>query len=92
MEHSVKPTDVTTPATEVATGATSSVARSGDAKTIQDANAVLSGSSTKGWLARILPFIGPAFIACIAYVDPGNFATNIAALSAGLDRRLLLQF
>src|SRR6059036_1774375 len=27
---------------------------------------------------RILPFLGPAFIACVAYVDPGNFATNIA--------------
>jgi manganese transport protein len=25
-----------------------------------------------------LPFIGPAFVAAIAYVDPGNFATNIA--------------
>jgi len=22
--------------------------------------------------------LGPAFVACIAYVDPGNFATNIA--------------
>ena len=28
---------------------------------------------------RILPFLGPAFIASIAYIDPGNFATNIAA-------------
>ena len=28
---------------------------------------------------RVLPFLGPAFIACFAYVDPGNFATNIAA-------------
>ena len=28
-------------------------------------------------LKAILPFIGPAFIACIAYIDPGNFATNI---------------
>src|SRR6266511_4248322 len=27
---------------------------------------------------RLLPFLGPAFIACIAYMDPGNFATNIA--------------
>jgi manganese transport protein len=27
----------------------------------------------------ILPFLGPAFIACVAYIDPGNFATNIAA-------------
>jgi manganese transport protein len=25
-----------------------------------------------------LPYLGPAFVAAIAYVDPGNFATNIA--------------
>ncbi|RLQ96736.1 Nramp family divalent metal transporter [Falsibacillus albus] len=41
------------------------------------AAAVLSGK-TKGW-KRILPFLGPAFIASVAYIDPGNFATNIAA-------------
>src|ERR671927_1439132 len=35
---------------------------------------VLSGSRR----FRILPFLGPAFIACVAYIDPGNFATNIA--------------
>jgi manganese transport protein len=29
--------------------------------------------------ANLLPFLGPAFIACVAYIDPGNFATNIAA-------------
>jgi manganese transport protein len=29
-------------------------------------------------LARIWPFLGPAFIAAVAYIDPGNFATNIA--------------
>src|SRR6266540_3202333 len=27
---------------------------------------------------RLLPFLGPAFVACVAYIDPGNFATNIA--------------
>lgn len=36
------------------------------------------GEDVKG-LKRILPFLGPAFIAAIAYIDPGNFATNIAA-------------
>lgn len=30
-------------------------------------------------LRRIWPFLGPAFIASVAYIDPGNFATNIAA-------------
>jgi manganese transport protein len=28
-------------------------------------------------LRALLPFVGPAFIASIAYIDPGNFATNI---------------
>jgi manganese transport protein len=32
----------------------------------------------RGRVARSLPFLGPAFVASIAYVDPGNFATNIA--------------
>ena len=29
-------------------------------------------------LARVWPFLGPAFIAAVAYIDPGNFATNIS--------------
>jgi manganese transport protein len=29
-------------------------------------------------LGRVLPLLGPAFVAAIAYVDPGNFATNVA--------------
>lgn len=41
------------------------------------AEAVLDGD-VKGW-RRILPFLGPAFIAAVAYIDPGNFATNITA-------------
>ncbi len=28
---------------------------------------------------RVLPFLGPAFVASVAYMDPGNFATNIQA-------------
>ena len=40
------------------------------------AEATLSGER-RGVLA-VLPFLGPAFIAAIAYVDPGNFATNMA--------------
>ena len=29
-------------------------------------------------IRAMLPFLGPAFIAAVAYVDPGNFATNMA--------------
>ncbi|MFN8592812.1 MAG: Nramp family divalent metal transporter [Thermomicrobiales bacterium] len=41
------------------------------------AAAVLAGTSRRGKLGQLLPFLGPAFIASIAYMDPGNFATNI---------------
>jgi manganese transport protein len=43
----------------------------------QLAAAVLAGQGSGGRLQRLLPFFGPAFIASVAYVDPGNFATNI---------------
>ncbi|HWG01664.1 MAG TPA: Nramp family divalent metal transporter [Trebonia sp.] len=29
-------------------------------------------------LRAVAPFLGPAFVAAVAYVDPGNFATNMA--------------
>src|ERR671924_235834 len=46
-------------------------------RTVRSATEVLTGTSKKGGLARLLPFLGPAFIASVAYMDPGNFATNI---------------
>src|SRR5512136_2489194 len=52
--------------------------RARDASTLQAANEVLSGQSKKGKLAKLLPFLGPAFVASVAYMDPGNFATNIS--------------
>lgn len=33
---------------------------------------------SRGGVRGTLPLLGPAFVAAIAYVDPGNFATNIA--------------
>ena len=53
--------------------------RPGDVKTVAAAADVLTGTSKRGPLARVLPFMGPAFVASIAYIDPGNFATNIQA-------------
>ena len=41
------------------------------------ASGVLSRRSDARGLARLWPFLGPAFIAAVAYIDPGNFATNI---------------
>lgn len=52
-------------------------ARRRDAATLAAASQVLGGESRRKGIARLWPFLGPAFIASIAYVDPGNFATNI---------------
>ncbi|MDQ0882695.1 Nramp family divalent metal transporter [Peribacillus sp. V2I11] len=39
---------------------------------------VLHQSSSRGF-KKLLPYLGPAFIAAVAYIDPGNYATNITA-------------
>ena len=59
------------------TEATVTTIHHGDSSTVAVATKVLAGQSKKGVLARILPFLGPAFVASVAYMDPGNFATNI---------------
>jgi manganese transport protein len=51
--------------------------KSGTAGTVDTAMEILADRSGKGRLSRLLPFMGPAFIASVAYMDPGNFATNI---------------
>ena len=53
------------------------VKSSSDFKTVADALEILGGKTRKNRLTRLMPFLGPAFIASVAYVDPGNFATNI---------------
>ncbi len=49
----------------------------GEAAVLRAAERSLSGE--RRGLGRYTPFLGPAFIAAVAYVDPGNFATNMAA-------------
>lgn len=47
----------------------------------------LSGGMVPGGRVRLLRLIGPAFVAAVAFIDPGNFATNI---TAGADYGYLL--
>ena len=49
----------------------------GEAAVLRAAERSLSGD--RRGPRRVTPFLGPAFIAAVAYVDPGNFATNMAA-------------
>jgi manganese transport protein len=48
----------------------------GEAATLRAAEATLRGE--RHGLRGLWPFLGPAFIAAVAYIDPGNFATNVA--------------
>jgi manganese transport protein len=47
------------------------------ARTVAAARSALAGRAT-GW-KYVAAFVGPAVVASIAYMDPGNFATNIEA-------------
>jgi manganese transport protein len=48
----------------------------GESATARAAHESLKGD--RRGIRKLLPFLGPAFIAAVAYVDPGNFATNIS--------------
>ena len=49
----------------------------GESATIRAAHQSLNGD--RRGIRKLWPFLGPAFVAAVAYVDPGNFATNIAS-------------
>jgi len=55
-------------------------------RTQRGISSVLRGDA-RGWRSRLV-FAGPAIIASVAYMDPGNYATNIQA-GAGYGYKLL---
>jgi manganese transport protein len=68
-------TKIGEPALEAATA-------TGEGAVVPVADAALSPLErllARGRLRATLTMIGPAFVAAVAYVDPGNFATNIQA-------------
>ena len=48
----------------------------GELRVLRAAERSLTGE--RRGVRAVIPFLGPAFIAAVAYVDPGNFATNMA--------------
>lgn len=59
---------------------------SGSPRVVAAAHEALRGE--RRGLRALLPFAGPAFVASVAYMDPGNFATNIQG-GAAFGYRLL---
>jgi manganese transport protein len=66
------PASPVTPAGQTPAGATAAIPS-------VPALSPLAELRSRGRLRGLLALLGPAFVAAVAYVDPGNFATNIAA-------------
>jgi manganese transport protein len=49
----------------------------GELRVLKAAERSLTGE--RRGIRAVLPFLGPAFIAAVAYIDPGNFASNMAS-------------
>lgn len=52
-----------------------------DRRSLGDAHSSVAIPAAKGW-RRILAFLGPAYLVSVGYMDPGNWATDIAGGSA----------
>ncbi len=49
---------------------------------LSEVNQTIDTRIKKGFLAKLFSFIGPAYLISIGYMDPGNWATDIAAGSS----------
>ncbi|MFN8278329.1 MAG: Nramp family divalent metal transporter [Chitinophagales bacterium] len=48
------------------------------AHSLEEVHGTIDTTRTMGWWKRFVLFIGPAFMVCVGYMDPGNWATDIA--------------
>jgi manganese transport protein len=46
-------------------------------KSLSEVNASVDATNRKGW-RKLLAFLGPAYLVSVGYMDPGNWATDIA--------------
>ncbi len=46
-------------------------------KSLSEVNASVDSTNRKGW-RKLLAFLGPAYLVSVGYMDPGNWATDIA--------------
>jgi len=48
-------------------------------ESLQEVNASIKVEQKKGFFRKLLAFMGPAYLISVGYMDPGNWATDIAA-------------
>jgi manganese transport protein len=47
-------------------------------KSLGDYHGSVDTTQSRGWFRKLLAFIGPAYLVSVGYMDPGNWATDIA--------------
>lgn len=47
-------------------------------KSLEEVHGTIDTTGNMSWWRRFILFIGPAFLVCVGYMDPGNWATDIA--------------
>src|SRR6476661_2901137 len=47
-------------------------------KSLEEVHESVPTSNKTGWFRKILAFFGPAYLISVGYMDPGNWATDIA--------------
>jgi len=52
-------------------------AEAAERKSLSEVNASIDSTNRKGW-RKVLAFLGPAYLVSVGYMDPGNWATDIA--------------
>jgi manganese transport protein len=50
-----------------------------DEKSLSEVHSTVAIPEKRGFLRRLLAFAGPAYLVSVGYMDPGNWATDIAA-------------
>ena len=48
-----------------------------EGKSLSEVNASIDATNHKGW-RKLVAFLGPAYLVSVGYMDPGNWATDIA--------------
>jgi len=52
--------------------------------TLGDLQRSVAVSTSKHWWRRLLAFAGPAYMVSVGYMDPGNWATDIAGAASSV--------
>ena len=47
-------------------------------RSLEEVHGTIDTTGNMSWWRRFILFIGPAFLVCVGYMDPGNWATDIA--------------